>query len=291
MSLKVLRTYPFALLFLCLTTHVPALATVVATDSDGRRVELIEPAKRVVALAPHIVENLYSIGAQGSIVGAVQYSDYPESAKSIPRLGGVGSISLENIVALEPDLIILWGSGTPTGLRANIERLGLPYFVDEIRSLEELSESLEALSVLTGHLAEGLVATKELEEDLSEIGGERSLSQGDAPGVFLQLWDQPLQSIGREHLLNEVIERCGAYSVTRGITGLAPLVSLEQVLAEDPAFIITESAAQAQHWSKYPQLRSVREGNIAVINPDFLHRPTLRLMEGMRQICKRLKSS
>lgn len=287
---KELKTYLLTALLLCLITQAPAQATVFATDSNGRRVELIEPATRVVALAPHIVENLYSVGAQSAIVGAVQYSDYPESAKTIPRLGGVGSISLESIVALKPDLIILWGSGTPTGLRANIERLGLPYFVDEIHSLEELGDSLEALSALTGHPAEGLAAATQLEEDLSEIAGERSLTQGVPPGVFLQLWDQPLQSIGKEHLLNEVIERCGAYSITRGITGLAPLVSLEQVLVKDPAIIITESLAQARHWSKYPQLRAVREGNIAVINPDLLHRPTLRLLEGMRQICNRLAS-
>ncbi|WP_439106409.1 helical backbone metal receptor [Congregibacter sp.] len=266
-----------------------AHAAVHASDAEGRRVELSAPATRIVALAPHIVENLSAIGAQDTIVGTVQYSDYPASAKRIPRLGGVGSVSLEHIVALQPDLIILWGSGTPTGLRSSIERLKLPYFVDEIRSLNELGNSFEALGALTGHSAEGTLAARQLTQSLTQREAiQAAQTTDDRPGVFLQLWDQPLQSIGGEHLLNEVIERCGGQSITRSISGLAPQVSMEAVLADDPALIIVESPAQAKHWHNYPRLQATRNDNIVIINPDLLHRPTLRLLDGMRQICERI---
>lgn len=262
-----------------------AQGAVEITDAEGRRISLQSPARRIVALAPHIVENLATLGALDTVVGTVQYSDYPESAKQIPRLGNVGAISLEGIVALKPDLVILWGSGTPTGLRAGIERLGIPYFVDEIRSLEDLRASLEALGTLTGHDQEADLASRELSAALMNKEAEREKPKTQRPGVFLQLWDQPLQSIGGEHLLNEVIERCGGRSITRQISGLAPQVSMEQVLAEDPAIIIVESPAQGQHWTRYPQLQALRENRIIVINPDLLHRPTLRLLQGMETIC------
>ncbi|WP_439101105.1 helical backbone metal receptor [Congregibacter sp.] len=272
-------------LLLCLLIINAAQGAVQAIDAEGRTVTLSTAATRVVALAPHIVENLASVGALNTIVGTVQFSDYPEPATHIPRLGSVGAISLEGIVALQADLVVLWGSGTPAGLRAGIERLGLPYFVDEIRSLEDLRESLEALGTLTGNAEKGALVSKQLDSVLDDMAPNRNTPDDHRPGVFLQLWDQPLQSIGKAHLLNEVIERCGGHSITGRIPGLAPQVSMEQVLTDNPALIIVESPAQAEHWKRYPQLRALRENRIIVINPDLLHRPTLRLLQGMETIC------
>lgn len=274
---------------LLLALPLGALATVEAQDSEGRLITLDKPATRVVALAPHIVENLFSVGAQETIVGTVEYSDFPAQATLIPRVGGVGTMSLEKILSIQPDLVILWGSGTSPGLRSNIDRLGLPYFVDEIRSLEELGDSLRALGILTGNGEQGQRVAEELHQAVSRLSDEHGQKNWETehatPGVFLQLWDKPLQSIGKSHLLNEVIERCGGQSITRAALGLAPVISLERVLADDPALIIVESQEQAQHWQKYRQLSATKGAGIAVINPDVLHRPSLRLVEGMTQVC------
>ncbi|MDP5052495.1 MAG: helical backbone metal receptor [Congregibacter sp.] len=270
----------------------PANATVEARDAEGRLVRLPQPATRIVALAPHIVENLFAIGAGDAIVGTVQFSDYPESARQIPRVGGVGSMSLETIVALDPDLVLVWGSGTPSGLRAAMERLGISYFVDEIRSLDELGNSFLALGSLTGHSMDAAKVRAGLDESLASLRAGAAASGGDKmPGVFLQVWDQPLQSIGKEHLLNEVIQGCGGRSITDTALGLAPLMSMERVLADDPAVIVVDSPEQARHWEQYPTMRATRTHNVAVINPDLLHRPTLRLLEGMQLICRRIEAS
>jgi iron complex transport system substrate-binding protein len=255
-------------------------------------VSLAAPPSRIVALAPHIVENLFSLGAGKRIVGAVQYSDYPTQAMTIPRVGGVGSISLEQIVALQPELIILWGSGTPSGLRSGIERLNYPYFVDEIRSLRDLKTHFLALGALTGTSAEAAKIAAQIESAVST--GEKQTQEkptAAAPSVLLQLWDQPLQSIGGEHMLSEVIRRCGGRSITENSLGLAPMISMESVLAQDPTLIIVESAEQGAHWQRYPQLQAVKSNNIIVMDPDLLYRPTLRLLEGMRHICQKIAAS
>lgn len=291
MHSKLKRHSPW-LYLLALFVVQTAYGAVEAQDAEGRAVSLDKPAQRIIALAPHIVENLYSIGAENRIVGAVQYSDYPESAGQIPRVGGVGAMSLERIVALQPDLVILWGSGTPIGLRSGIERLGLSYFVDEVRSLTDLDHSFLALGALTGHRPEAAQVSAQLQSSLDKISfNTRSKILGEPPAVFLQLWDQPLQSIGKEHLLNEVIERCGGRSITDDIAGLAPLVSMESVLAQDPALIIVENLQQSLHWNSYPQLQAMQNDNIAVVDPDLLHRPTLRLLQGMQIICERVNAS
>ena len=285
--MRSLASYTFLLLAL-----LPAAGwtAVEARDSEGRLVSLAEPAQRIVALAPHVVENLYSIGAGDQIVGAVQYSDYPGAARDIPRVGGVGSISLERIIAADPDLVIAWGSGTSPQLRAALERLGKPVFVDEIRSLEELARQFRALGTLTGHADAALVAAESVHAALSATETIAAETREEASrAVFLQIWDEPLQSVGGDHLLSEVIHRCGGHSISRDLPGLAPLVSLERVLAADPALIIVENETQAEHWQRWPQLQAVRGDGILVIHADFLHRPTLRLLEGMATICARLR--
>lgn len=261
-------------------------AEVAVVDSEGRQLHLDTPAQRIVALAPHIVENLYSIGAGGQIVGAVQYSDYPAAARSLPRVGGVGSISLESIVNAQPDLVILWGSGTAPSTRAALERLDIPYAVNEIRSLEELAAQFMTLGALSGREETAARASAAVHAKLRPPPPHRA--SDSLPTVFLQIWDDPLQTIGGGHLLSEVVARCGGRSISDGLPGLAPRISLERVLAADPALIIVESQAQARHWQRWSGLRAVREDAIVSINPDLLYRPTLRMLQGMTAICERL---
>jgi iron complex transport system substrate-binding protein len=261
-------------------------AEVQVIDSEGRELHLNKPARRIVALAPHIVENLFSIGAGEQIVGAVQYSDYPIEARALPRVGGVGSYSLESIVDAQPDLVILWGSGTPPQVRASLERLGIPYVVNEIRSLDELGAQFATLGAVTGHKTEAARAASAVRRSLQSA--QKNGEAGGSVPVFLQIWDDPLQTIGDGHLLSEVISRCGGRSISDDLPGLAPLISLEQVLAADPALIIVESQAQARHWQRWTSLRAVRGNSIVSINPDLLYRPTLRLLEGMTAICEHL---
>jgi iron complex transport system substrate-binding protein len=251
-------------------------------DAAGRLVELKAPASRIVALAPHIVENLYAIGAGATLLAAVEYSDYPPAAAGLPRVGGIAGISLEGIVALQPDLVIAWESGTDPALLSALGNLGVPYYVDEIRSLVELAHSISNLGALTAHEQQAGQAVGGIEAMLAASAVE---SEDEAPTVFLQVWDEPLQSVGRDHLLTEVIERCGGRSVTADLPGLAPQVNLEAVLAADPDVIIVASADQGRHWQRFPQLQAVAGERVEVIHPDYLQRPTLRLMQGMQQLC------
>lgn len=263
-----------------------AAAAVSVIDARGRPVQVQAPAQRIVALAPHIVENLYSVGAGGKLVGTVEYADYPPAARAITRVGNVGGISLERVLALAPDLVIAWGSGTAPSVLGALDNLGVTYYVDEIRSLEELAASLRDLAALAGRDSDGERAAGRIEAERLAASGTATTA---APGVFLQIWDQPLQSIGGEHLLDEVITLCGGRNITAALPGLAPLVSIEAVVAADPALIVVESATQAMHWSRFPQLAAHRLGGVRVIDPDLLHRPTLRLLGGMERICAALR--
>ena len=112
------------LLSLCIAASA-ARAEVSVRDDIGNTVRLAQPAQRIVSLAPHMTETLFAAGAGERVVGTVDYSDHPEAAKKIRRVGGYSRLDLEAVAALKPDLVVGWQSGNAA---AHLEKLkGLGY--------------------------------------------------------------------------------------------------------------------------------------------------------------------
>ena len=107
----------------------PARAEIALQDDAGQLIRLPAPARRIVALAPHIAESLYAAGAGKQLVGSVEYSDYPPEAKQLPRVGAYSRLDLEAVAALKPDLVIAWESGNPAPEIAKLRALGLTVYV------------------------------------------------------------------------------------------------------------------------------------------------------------------
>src|SRR5918996_1487036 len=132
---------------------IPLCAEAVsAIDSDGRRVSLTAPARRIVSLAPHVTEQLYAAGAGAKLVGASEYSDYPEEAKRLPRVASSGAVNLEMVLALKPDLVVAWRLEATAAALARLESLGMPVFYSEPRRLAQIPQAIEALGELAGTL-------------------------------------------------------------------------------------------------------------------------------------------
>ena len=103
-----------------LATTTANSAGITVSDDRGKRVALLAPAQRIIALAPSITELVYAAGAGGRLVGVARFSDYPAAAKDIQHIGDASRIDLERVLSLKPDLIIGWISGNQA---ADIERL------------------------------------------------------------------------------------------------------------------------------------------------------------------------
>src|ERR1700749_4049190 len=141
-------------LLLALTTCVsfahassPALTV---TDDAGATVTLAAPAQRVISLAPHVTELLYAAGGGPKMVGAVSYSDYPPEAKQLPRVGDNKALDLERIVALKPDLIVVWRHGNAQRQLDRLREMHIPLFFSEPHHLDDVAMSLTKLGQLLG---------------------------------------------------------------------------------------------------------------------------------------------
>src|SRR5476649_1318015 len=118
------------------------------TDDSGRSVTLKQPAQRIISLAPHMTELLFAAGAGEHVVGTVEYSNYPAAAQRIPRIGDSAQLDLERIVALKPDLIVVWQNGNAQRQLDKLLRLGIPVFYNASRRLSDIAHAIEQLGRL-----------------------------------------------------------------------------------------------------------------------------------------------
>lgn len=275
-------------LIVLLSHSAVAQAAPSVVDDAGRTVALPAAAQRIVSLAPHATELLFAVGAGAQIVGADEYSDYPQAAKAIPRIGRAGALDVERIIALKPDLIVAWGSGNTGGQVAQLQRFKLPVFSSEPRSPADVASTLRRLGVLSGHQASAEKAATDFEAGLTAL--QKQFSGREKVSVFYQIWHEPLQTINREHNISAVIRLCGGQNVFDALPTLAPTLAREAVLRADPQ-VILGSGSDGQRpqwlddWRRWPQLRAVKYEALYDIPPDLMQRPTPRLLEGAQRVC------
>ena len=263
-------------------------------DYRGREVRLAAPAKRVVALAPHVVENIFSAGGGDALVGVVDYCDFPEAAKKIPRVGKISSASLEAIAAANPDLVVVWESAGAAKILSKLESLGLSVYVSDPKALGDVARSIRDFGVLLGHPKIAEKAATEYEEKLRHLRDE--YSNRKALSVLYQVWYEPLQTLSDEHIISDVIRLCGGQNAFGDAVTLAPKISFESVLSRDPKVIIASGMGEARpdwldNWKAWPSLSAVRNGNLFFIPPDIIQRHTRRILDGAAMMCEQLEQT
>jgi iron complex transport system substrate-binding protein len=213
-------------------------------DDSGATLRLAQPARRIVGLAPHVTETLFAAGAGDRLVGAVDYSDYPEAARRLPRVGSHAQLDLEAIVALKPDLAVGWASGNSLAHVAKLRALGIPVFLVEPARIDDIAPGIERLGRLAGTESAARAAATALRERLQALRARH----GARPTVrtFYEIWQQPLTTVGGTQIIGDVIRLCGGENVFAGLGALAPRLSVEAVLAADPEAIVASGMDEAR---------------------------------------------
>ena len=255
-------------------------------DDLGRTVELKAPAQRIVALAPFLTELTYSAGAGSRLVGASAYSDYPPEAKALPHVASAMGPEIEPLAALKPDLVLAWQDSIRPIDVERIEKLGIPVFVARAKRLDDPARLVESIARLAG--TDAAAAARTYRERLRAARA----AQAGKPRVrvFVEVWHKPLTTIGGAHWINEALELCVADNVFADLGAVAPVVSWEELYRRDPDAIIGTPAPGREGdfraaWRERGTLRAVTEGRFVFVDADKLQRPTLRLAEGVAELC------
>lgn len=269
-----------------------AFADILVVDDAGKKVTLRHPARRIISLAPHVTELLYAAGAGNYVIGAVEYSDYPEQARQIPRVGSGAGLDLEKIVGLRPDLVIGWQSGNPSWQTSRLKQLGLNIFMTEPRHIEDVARLIEQLGKLASTEAAAGKTLREFHRQWKSLQ-ERYARQTPVT-VFYQILDNSLLTVSHLHLINEVIQLCGGKNVFSELPGLTPRVNLESVLEKNPEVVLASGYETLwpewrNRWRRWPSLPATANGNLFYIPPDLIHRSSPRILQGAEKVCAALE--
>jgi iron complex transport system substrate-binding protein len=279
-----------ALILFAALAACQARAAVTVKDDDGNLITLQKPAQRVISLAPHVTEMLFAAGGGSHVVGVVAYSDFPEDAKKIPQIGSNREVDLERIMALKPDLIVVWRHGSSERQIEMVRKLGVPMFHSEPQSLEAIADSVAKLGQLMGTENAAGPAAAELRRQLA---GLRS-RYANRPTVraFYQVWDKPLYTLNGKHIVSDALRLCGGENIFARLAVTAPVVSVEGVLQENPEAIFATAEKNyggVSMWKPYGTLLAVRNDNLFTIDGNLLNRAGPRMIAGAATLCEKLE--
>ena len=243
----------------------PADSPVVLTDDIGLRVSLPHAPRRIISLAPSATEMLFAAGLGNRVVATVEYSDEPPAAKQVPRIGDVTAVDIERLVAIHPDLVVVWpGGGNPAQIE-KIARLGIPVYRQQVNRLADLPASLRRLGALASDTSVADRAARNLEEMLARLAHE--YGGGKHPTVLLEVWNRPIYTVGGTHLMSDALTLCGGRNVFGDLKVLGPVVSTEAVIARNPDIIVAaappgEGKSWIDEWKRFGGLNAVRSGRL-----------------------------
>lgn len=237
-----------------------AQAAITVQDDAGNSVAVAKPAQRIISMAPHITELLFAAGGGERVVGVMNYSDYPEAARRIPQVGSNATIDIEHVLALRPDLLVVWKSGNTARQLEQLKSLGIPIFYSDPHKLDEVATSLTRLGQLMGTEAAAQKAAQDYRQRIAKLSA--SYAQRPAVRVFYQIWEKPIFTLSGEHIVSDAIRVCGGQNVFAALKVPAPTVSTEAVLQENPEAIFGGDQHDAESginiWKRYKGMASVQ---------------------------------
>ena len=256
-------------------------------QADGAPLLLPDVATRVVTLSPHLAELVFAAGAGDLLVATVEYSDYPDPAKSIPRIGDAYRLDAERIVALRPDLVIAWDSGNPRAAVAQLRSLGLAVWTIEIRTPVEIADTIDAIGRATGH---GDTAGQESENLRRRLNRLAARYRGaDLLSYFYQVGEKPLFTINGDHLISKGMAMCGGANVFGPEPGLAFQVGYESVIIANPDALFAPSIEGSENplaaWREWPAMRAVRHNALFLLPADAVSRASPRFLDALELAC------
>ncbi|MDX8412131.1 MAG: cobalamin-binding protein [Mariprofundaceae bacterium] len=244
---------------------------------------MAQAAERILALSPHACEILFAVGAGEEIVGAVDYCDYPDAARALPRVGNFNRVNAEAALRLDPGMAVVFDHRLP-GL-ARLESLGVVIIQSHPRSVDEMLNDVARLGRVTGHEQQALRLVESLSARLQAIRGR----QKEAVRVFYEAWSEPLISSGKPSFISDILRLSGALNVFGELAIESPRVSVEAVIKAVPDVILVPAeadqlASRKAFWQGYLGKRV----EVIAVDQDALSRPGPRLIDAIEALSARL---
>ena len=256
--------------------------------------EPISPPKRIISLAPNVTEILFALGLGDNIVGVTSFCDYPEAAKTKPKIGGMTNPSLEAVVSLKPDLVVMTTDGNPKEFDERLRSLGIRTYIVTARRLAELPQGIRDLSTALGVRQRGDALADNIRDALTKFGS-RNAKQRTGKKVLFIVWPEPLIVAGPDTVIDDAIILLGYVNIAGAAKTAYPKYSLEEVMRQAPDIIgIGKGSGMDMHavskgiLKRMGPVPAVRNEAICYLD-DGLYRLGPRVVQGIEELAKCLK--
>jgi len=261
------------------------------TDDAGRRVSMPAQVDRVISLAPNLTEIVFAVGGGAQLVGRTSYCDFPPEAKSVAEVGDTAHPSLEKLIALKPQVVLISTASQLEVFTHQLQNQNIAVFITDPHDLEGIFRTIEQVGEILGKKEQAATLVQSLRKRTNAV--EEAVKQEQPVRVFYQLSAEPLYTAGHDSFATDLMRRAGAISVTADVPGAWPKYSSESALAAKPNAIILPTGGSmgsgnstvAEALRKSP---AVLQGRVYKINDDHLVRPGPRAIDGLEEMARAL---
>lgn len=290
-----MAAYPKSLILLAALVAVTLAASgsPVITDApaaEGRQVSGNRgaPVTRIISLVPALTEMLFAVGAGPQVIAVSSYDEFPPDVEALPRVGALLDPDVERILALQPDLVLTYGS--QTGLEVQLARAGIRTFTYRHGGVAGVLQALRDLSAATGHAADGESKAREIQAQLDAV--QAKVRPYRRPRTLLVFSRQP-QSLQQMYVsggigfLDDILQIAGGANVFADVRRESVQPSHETLLARAPEAIVEIHATgmmatadvrrERSLWASLASIPAVRSGRIHFLDGSYLVVPGPRM--------------
>ena len=287
---SILRLFLLIAWMVCATTI--CRAEIVVIDDAHNRVAIDQPARRIIAAAPNLAELTYAAGAGQWLIASVRGTNYPADAAALPIVGDAAGLDFEQILRMKPDVVLAWGSGNKPADLERLGRTGVAVVVMEARTLNDIARHMRIIGRIAGTDVEAQRSALRFENALAQLRARHA--ESCVVNVFVEIWHQPVFTVGAGHPLSDALQICGARNALGSYPLLAGPIPLEDVLmAHADAILSVTGSSEEGAQARWDNLLPVPGGHsvpVFSITPELLVRSGPRMLDGLEMLCERLDS-
>jgi iron complex transport system substrate-binding protein len=261
--------------------------------------ELASPPVRIVSLAPSITEILFALGLGDNIAGVTTFCDYPEEAKKKPKIGGMSNPSLEAVVSLKPDIVVMTTDGNPKEFEERLISMKIKTYVFTARRFAELSRGIRGLGDALGVKERADKLAREIEAGINAFKTKKTALSNSKSAirkkVLFIVWPEPLIVAGPGTVIDDAITLLGDENIASGAVTAYPKYSIEEVISQSPEVIIIGKgsgmdmvAVSRGILKRMSSVSAVRTGAVCYLG-DGLYRLGPRVIKGIEELDQCLK--
>ena len=254
-----------------------------------------KPPDRIISLAPNITEILFALGLGESIVGVTNFCDYPEEATKISKVGGMTNPSLEAVVSLRPDIVVMTTDGNQKEFEEKVRSLKIKTYVFKARRILELPQGIRDLGQALGAQDRADMLARDIERSMNICKESGQKSKGSNNKVLFIIWPEPLIVAGPGTAIDDIITLLQADNSASKATVAYPKYSIEEIIRQEPDYIVIgkghENVREISEGllRKVARVPAVKNGSVCFVS-DTLYRLGPRIVKGIEEIARCIRS-